>query len=159
MMSKDRKLSQAINFIEYISKPLEKGEMYQYYRINGIKSERVELYYDFIYSLWLLVTSTHLGDDVMSDEDDLTHFNWCWKKNLENFKRERIVFDDKSDLYDYFLSILQESFYSEEKDKNNSEKILSYWSTCFTYRGVKTMSELESLIDLYKLFNKTLYTI
>jgi len=158
-MSKERKISRAINFIEYISKPLDRAEMYQYYKINGIKPEKVELYYDFIYSLWDLVTTTHLGDDHMSEQDDINHFNWCWKKTIENFKREKIVFDDNKEIYTYFFSITQESFYSEEKIEDNIRKVIDFWTACFNYRGIKTMSEMEALIDLYKLFNKSLYTV
>ena len=154
-----RKLTNAISFIEYISKTVDKAEMLQYYRINGIKPERTELYYDFIYSLWDLMVNTHLGDDCMDEKDDINHFNWCWKQTIRNFKVEKIIFDDIDELYDYFFSTAQESFYSLDKEEHNAKKVLDYWATCFNYRGIKTLSELEELIDLYKLFNKAFFTI
>jgi hypothetical protein len=153
------KMSKAINFIEYISKTIDKNEMYYLYKVNGIKYEKVELYYDFIYGLFDLVVNTHMGDDHMTEEDDEKHFEWCWNKTVQNFKRERIYFDTTRELYNYFFTLMQESFYSEEKTEENSNKLITFWQTCFDYKGPKTMSELEALIDIYKLFNKSLYTI
>lgn len=156
---KERKIGKAIDFIEYISKPINKEEMYYLYKVNGVSYERVELFYDFIYSLFDLIVNTHLGDERMTEDDDLKHFKWCWDKTIENFKKEKIYFDSTMELYTYFLTLLQESFYMEEKTDENINKIIDFWRTCFNYSGSKTMSEMEALIDIYKLFNKSLYSV
>ena len=38
----------------------------------------------------------------MTEEDNLSHFKWCWKKTIENFKKENIYFTFKEQDYDYF---------------------------------------------------------
>lgn len=158
MMSKKR-LAQALNFIEYISKPMSFEDMHDYYLINGIKPDKTELFYDFIYGLYDLIINTHMGDELMSYDDNLKHFKWCWEKTIDNFKKERIYFGElHNDLYDYFLESFLEGFYSKDKIENEHKKLIDYWKSCFDYSGVKTMSEMESLMDLYKLFNGNLYS-
>ncbi len=69
-----------IDFIEYISRPMEKDDILLMYRINNIIPERSDLYLDFTHSLFDLVTTTYLGDEIMYDNSIKEHFEWCWKK-------------------------------------------------------------------------------
>ena len=85
------------NFYNYISKHLEPDQVDIWFKINNIIPEKMELYYDFCHSLYLLIIETYLGDPEgvetkvqMDEEDDRKHFNWCWKKNIENFKKEGV---------------------------------------------------------------------
>lgn len=147
---------QTLDFIEYISKPMEKDDIILMYRINNVTPERSNLYLDFTHSLFDIVTSTYLGDEVMEGKDIKGHFDWCWNKTVENFKKEKIYFDS-TELYNYFLTLFLESFYSEvDKSERNVNKLLEFWQDIFTYSTSKTRSELEAFIDLYKLFDKSL---
>ena len=51
-----------------------------------------------------------------------------------------------------------ESFYSEKiKNKREVEtKIKWFWGKCFDYSGNRTRSELDILVEVYKLFEKSL---
>lgn len=147
---------QTLDFIEYISKPMNKDDISLMYRINNIIPERSGLYLDFTHSLFETVTKTYLGDEVMSGQSVKEHFNWCWNKTITAFKKEKIYFDS-SELYSYFSTLFIESFYSEnDKSEENVNKLLEFWQDIFRYSTSKTRSELEAFIDLYKLFDKSL---
>jgi hypothetical protein len=145
-----------IDFIEYISKPMKKDDILLMYRINNIIPERSALYLDFTHSLFDLVTSTYLGDEVMNGNSVKQHFDWCWKKTTDSFKKEKIYFES-TELYNYFFTLFLESFYSEnDKSEKNVNKLLEFWQDIFVYSTSKTLSELEAFIDLYKIFDKSL---
>lgn len=145
-----------IDFIEYISRPMEKDDILLMYRINNIIPERSDLYLDFTHSLFDLVTTTYLGDEIMSDNSIKEHFEWCWKKTVDSFKKEKITINSDS-LHSYFSVLFLESFYNEiDKSEKNVNKLLEFWQDVFTYSTTKTRSELEAFIDLYKIFDKSL---
>lgn len=149
---------QAIGFIEYISKPMNKEDITLMYRINNIIPERGDLYLDFTHSLFNTVVTTYMGDDIMSDKSIKEHFDWCWNKNLTSFKKEKIHFNSL-ELYSYFFTLFIESFYNEiDKSEKNVNKLLEFWTDIFTHSNIKTLSELEAFIDLYKIFDKSLLT-
>ena len=157
-MGRIKKIQKAIDFIEYISKPMTKDDVILIYKINGVTPERTNLYLDFIHGLFDLVTTTYLGDDCMSSEDIENHFKWCWAKNIEVFKKEKIHFLDDEELYTYFHTLFMESFYKEaDKSDDTINQLMSFWVDNFSYGMVKTMSELEAFVDLYKIFNNSLY--
>ena len=145
-----------IDFIEYISRPMEKDDILLMYRINNIIPERSDLYLDFTHSLFDLVTTTYLGDEIMLDNSIKEHFEWCWKKTVDSFKKEKITINSDS-LHSYFSVLFLESFYNEiDKSEKNVNKLLEFWQDIFTYSTTKTRSELEAFIDLYKIFDKSL---
>ena len=151
-----KRLDKAKDFIEYISKKMERDDLHLLYRINNITKERIELFYDFVCSLNELVITTYLGDDITTKEDRDKHFKWCWEKVIDAFKKEGIYFITVTELYNYFITFFQESFYEEKiKTTRKSNKLKSFWSELFSFNKVKTMSEYESLLELYKIFNRS----
>jgi hypothetical protein len=145
-----------IDFIEYISKPMKKEDILLMYRINNIIPERSSLYLDFSHSLFDLVVNTYMGDELMNSQTIKEHFDWCWKKTIDSFKKER-VYISSTELYNYFLTLFLESFYNEsDKSEKNINKILEFWQDVFKYSTNKTLSEIETFIDLYKIFDKSL---
>ena len=155
-MGKINKISKTIDFIEYISKNMEKDDLMLLYKINNITQEKLELFFDFIYSLNELVLTTYMGDDVTIGEEKNNHFIWCWSKVISSFKEERIYFIDVTELFNYFKEFYKESFYYEEdKDIDSTKKITEFWGQLFDFSKGKTMSEYETLLELYKIFNKS----
>jgi len=147
----------AIDFIEYISKPMKKDDILLIYRINNVIPEKSNLYLDFSHSLFDLVTKTYLGDEIMDSKRIKEHFDWCWNKTIDSFKKEKIYFQG-TELYSYFFTLFLESFYAElDKSDKNVSKILNFWKDIFQYSTEKTLSEVEAFIDLYKIFEKSLY--
>lgn len=154
-MNRINKILNTVDFIEYISKNMERDDLLLLYRINNIKREKLELYSDFVYSLNDLVINTYMGDDITLGDNKEKHFNWCWSKVIDSFKKEGIYFMETDDLYSYFLSFYQESFYDEDKEENKTSKIGDFWEEIFDFNNTKTMSEYETLLEIYKIFNKS----
>jgi hypothetical protein len=153
-----KKMSQN-DFINYISKALPANDIESYYRLHNIVDGRVELYLDFITSLLLIISHTYLGDDIMNDEDRLNHFNWCWRKNLNNFEREGIIFKNDVEIKDYLKDIIFELFYIVDKDIDYNQdiyKIINLFNKLFNDKNTKTKADLDSFIDLYSIFDESL---
>lgn len=150
-------LKNVIDLIDFVYRPVEKEEVLYLYKINNVNQQRVELYLDFILSLYKTVTTTHLGDDTMGGEDNQKHFNWCWQKVLNSFKLEDITFKDNEEFNTYFNEVFLEFFYEvDDKSENNIKPFLDLYIHNFTYNSIKTKSELESFFDLYKIFDKSI---
>ena len=154
-MGKIQKINKVINFIEYITKNMEKKDLFLLYKINNIKKEKLELYLDFVFSLNELIIDTYLGDDITNEGDKLGHFKWCWNNIVSSFKKEGIYFVDTDELFIYFLTFYQESFYNEIKIDEMTSKFSHFWSDLLDYEKSKTMSEYETMLEIYKIFNKS----
>jgi hypothetical protein len=155
-MSRLNKILKTIDFIEYLSKPMEKKDVLLIFKINKVTPEMSEFMLDFIDSLFSKVHNTYLGDDFMSEEDRKKHFDWCWDSVLEDFRRELIYFDRRGVFYDYFSTFIFETFYLEpDKSEKNVEKTLYFIRNGFNYTKISTKSEIDNFLDLYKIFNKS----
>jgi hypothetical protein len=155
-MSRINKILKTIDFIEYISKPMEKKDISLILKINNVSVEKSELMLDFIDSIFSKVINTYMGDDLMSDEDQKNHFIWCWDSVLKDFRREFIYFDKKGSLYDYFHTFIMETFYKEpNKNEKDVDNTLYFIKNGFNYSKIKTKSEIDNFLDLYKIFNKS----
>lgn len=143
-------------FIEYIAKPMNKKDIETIFKINQVTNQKCELLIDFIQSLLKKITTTYMGDDLMSEEDQKNHFNWCWDSVLSDFKLEFIFFNKRGMLYEFFSYLILESFYKEmDKSEKNVEKTLYSIINSFNYKKIKTKSEIDNFLDLYKIFNKS----
>jgi hypothetical protein len=85
------------NFFLYISKPVDLDDLQLWIEKNNICFNKFDLYRDFVSSLVNLIYETYLGNDtnrttniVLNKEDNEKHFDWCWDRTIENFKKERI---------------------------------------------------------------------
>lgn len=155
---KNNKYKTTVDLIEFVSKPMRNEDVLLLYRVNNVIPEKTELYLDFIQALYDTVTTTYLGDDVMSDKDIKKHFSWCWNQVLTSFRKEHIYFEDNIEIYSYFSLLFTESFYDEEdKSESNIKPLMDFWRTTFTYSSTKTRSGLEAFFDLYKLFDKSIH--
>lgn len=122
----------------------------------NISHEKVELFRDFLLSLYELVDTTYMGPDVTSNDiDQKNHFNWCWKKIIENFDNERIYFKDKGEHYNYFWDFFYEAFYYKNIN-GTSIKIKEYIDILFDFNHKKSRSEIDVLTEWYKLLNQNL---
>lgn len=144
-------------FLDYINTPLSWESIVVIYDANNIKFERCQLFNDFVQSFLLLVFDTYMGDDVTSTEQQVNHFNWCWHKNIDNFKKEGISFEGEK-LYDYFLAFMLEVFYPiHDKPIGFVDKSsLKLWNDIFDYNFKKTNSDLDTFLEIYKIFEKSL---
>ena len=151
------------NFFNYITKNLDPEEVDIWFRVNNIIPEKMELYYDLSYSLYILIKKTYLGDNQnnnetkveMSEEDNTKHFNWCWYKTLDNFKKESIVFEREGEHYDYCLSLFSELYYRQNKVAiKNSIDI--FFNDLFNREKAFTQVDLDLIYNIYKTLDKNL---
>ena len=97
-------------FIETSNLDKYKHQIDIWYRVYNIQREKIELFYDFLSSLYNIVDSTFLGSDVLfTDIDQKNHFNWCWNKILLNFSKEKIFFKETGVHHDYFWNFFRDS--------------------------------------------------
>jgi hypothetical protein len=150
------------NFFNYISKPLLPEDVDVWFRVNNIIPEKLELYSDFTHSLNQLISGTYLGESdvnetkiTLSDNDNKNHFEWCWNKVIDNFKKESIKFEKKGDHYDYFESFFTETFYNQ-KDVKVKLSIGFFFTDLFNNNKSFTKSDLDMITNIYKLLDKNL---
>ena len=150
------------NFFNYISKPLLQEDVDVWFRINNIISEKLELYSDFVHSLNDLILSTYLGESEINEtkinltkSDDKNHFNWCWIRVIDNFKKEGLKFEKEGEHYDYFESFFNDTFYNQ-KDGKVKTSIGLFFTDLFNDDKSFTKSDLDMVTTIYKLLDKYL---
>jgi hypothetical protein len=147
-----------ISFLAYIHNPISKESVSVIYASNNIKYDKCELYSDFVQSLLMLIFDTYMGDENMDIDDQIKHFNWCWDKVVNNFNEEGIRINSKK-LYNYFLEFMLEVFYNYE-DKNVygyiDNGILKIWYEVFIYDKQKTQADIDTMVEIYKIFEKSI---
>ena len=147
------------NFFNWMTKALPKEEIIIWFNIHNMTYEKIELYGDIFKSLNQIILDTYLGDNVsetkisLSDEDNESHFEWCWKKTIDDFKRENIHIKYEGDHKDYFKSFYMDTFYNQNEDKIK-ESISKFLSEIFDVGLTYSKSDLDLLTELYKLIEK-----
>jgi hypothetical protein len=144
-------------FMNYISTPLTYEQMHLLYRANNIKYEKCELFYDFIKSVNKVIYKTYLGVGYITNEKEMTqHFNWCVDKVLSDFSEENIIFLEVSQIKEYFYFFYEELFYKIKEGGGKLDKINNLANLSFNYHRLKSRSDIDVLIELYKLLDKSL---
>ena len=141
-------------FMDYIMGTLSYQQMKILYSANDIKYDKVSLYYDFITSLNKLVDKTYLGDNYISTNEEIKgHFDWCFEKIIENFKKENINFKNNDELKSYFFFYYDQLYYKDvERSLKKIDDLPNY---SFDYFRLKSMSDIDILIELYRVFEKS----
>jgi hypothetical protein len=151
-------------FYNYITKHLEPEQVELWFRANNIIPERMDLYYDFCQSLYLLIIDTYLGEELdeketkveMNSEDNKKHFKWCWDKNIENFKKENISFEENGEHFDYFHSFFKEIFY-DQKEYRIKNSIDIFFNDLFSRDKPYTQVDLDLVYNIYKSLDKNIF--
>ena len=148
----------ALNFLKYINTPMSRESIIVLYSANNINFEKCELYNEFIHSLIFLVYDTYMGDDITNEKEQKNHFNWCWDKNIENFEKEGFIFNSLK-LKSYFLEFMLEVYYpitKKEENKTALDNIIKLWVYIFDYNNNKSKSDMDTLIEVYKMFENSI---
>jgi hypothetical protein len=152
-------------FLEWMTKPMSKQEIKIWFMANNIIPELNNLFQDFCFSFYFLLKETYLGDMinenikntfiVMTEQDNLSHFKWCWLKTIENFEKENIFFKFKEQDYDYFESFFMEIFY-EQKNQEIRDSLNDFLKQLFNTDRPMSKSDLEMYTDVYKVLERSL---
>lgn len=149
------------NFFNWMSKPIPKEDIVIWFNVHNMNYEKIELYGDIFKSLNQVVHDTYMGEDIsetkimMSSEDKELHFEWCWKRTVEDFKKEGIEINPLGDHKDYFKSFYMDTFYNPN-EKSVREAIPNFLSDVFDVEKAFTKSDLDILTELYKLLEKNI---
>lgn len=153
------KIGNTNKFLNYLNKTLDMKTIELIYDSNQITLERCDLYKDFITSLFTVVFETYMGDSYTNKEDRVKHFKWCWDKNINSFIDEGIIFGHSDELYEYFLNFIVEVYYAINGDKDDvviERNIKKLWGYIFNYQEKKTQSDVDTFIEVYKMFDKSI---
>ena len=151
-------------FFDWLAKPMNQEDITAWYLANNINNELSELFRDFCLSFLNLLSETYLGDDSdeiketrvgMTEAQKKEHFQWCWKKTIQNFEKENINFEFKDDDYDFFENFFFEIFYTN-LDKKLKDSIYGFFRQIFDIKYKRTKSDIEIFTDLYKLLERSL---
>ena len=151
------------NFFNYITKPLPPEDVEIWFKINNIIPEKMELFSDFCQSLNLLIFETYLGEIgesnetkvVLTEDDNIKHFEWCLNKTIENFGKEGIFFKNKGDHIKYFKTFYKDIFYNQ-KDKKIKSSINIFFKDLFDIDKPYSKSDLDVLQLIYKNLDKNM---
>lgn len=147
------------NFFNWMTKPLPKDEIIIWFNIHNMTYEKIDLYGDFFKSLNQIIMDTYLGDNTsetkisLSIDDNLSHFEWCWNKTIENFKKENVKIKSYGDHKDYFQSFFMDTFYNQT-ESNLKKSISKFLNEIFEVGMTYSKSDLDLLTELYKLIEK-----
>jgi hypothetical protein len=152
------------NFYAWMMKPVSHDDVEIWFNMNNMIYEKRELFADFTYSLYYLIKSTYLGDEfsennetkvIYNDDEKLSHFNWCWDKTIDNFRKENLKFKDKGEHREYFEKFFIELYYNSG-NKELSENIQKFFDDLFDETKSFTKSDLDMLTDVYKVLDRNL---
>lgn len=151
------KLKKDYEFLNYLQNPLTRDTIKAIYDNNDVVYERSELYSDFIQTLLDKIFTTYLGDEITDNKDQILHFNWCWNKTVESFKKEGVIFEDNVLGKNYFQNFMLDEFYHiEDKNEIIINKIKKVWVYIFDYTIIKVRLDVDTFVTLYKMFDKSL---
>ena len=106
------------NFFNWMSKPIPQDEVIIWFNVHNMNYERIELYGDIFKSLNYIIIDTYMGEETsetkisLSQEDKESHFEWCWNKMIEDFKKENIIIKHGGEHKEYFRSFFFDTFYN-----------------------------------------------
>lgn len=142
--------------MDYFNKPLTQDQTDYLNTINNVSSDKVDLFKEFSISLTYIINDTYLGDDVITnDELIVTHFDWCWDKNLKDLVKENILIQSKGEHYYYYLNHFTNGFYlNRDKSDNTLKEMNDFWKVNLSIDRVKTKSDYDVFIELFKVMSK-----
>lgn len=154
-------MSSMENFFKWMSNPVSKEEVLIWFNIHNLSYEKIELYGDLVKSLYQVIVDTYLGEDeletriILNDEDKTNHFEWCWNKVINDFRKEKILLKNEGQHKDYFKSFFLDSFY-DSNQKNLKIAIPEFIDDVFNLEKPFTKSDLDILTELYIMFEKNM---
>ena len=145
-------------FKSYLTDPLSVEQLELLYRANLVCPVRAGLYKEFFLTLFHLVHKTYPGDDVMTADEWPSHFKFAWNKTVDIFAAEGYLFNGQ-DITDYFESAITDGYYKLADKRAEIVKMITYYAYIFDLnQDGKTQSDVDNLIELYRMMGKS-YTL
>ena len=147
------------NFFKWVSKPIPRDEVAVWFSVNNMIPERIELYGDIFKGLYYKISDTYLGEEGnetkinLSQDDKSNHFDWCWKKLVEDFGKENVVIKEEGIHRDYFWEFFKDTYYNQVNE-NVRLTVPQFIDELFDLRKPFTKSDLDIITELYKSMEK-----
>lgn len=149
------------NFFNWMTTPVPNEEVILWFNIHNMTYEKIELYGDISKSLTRVIMDTYLGEDIsetkisLSEDDNKSHFEWCWKKLVEDFRKENIIIYPDGEHKEYFKYFFMDTFYHQTKESVR-QSIPKFLDEIFDTEVTFSKSDLDLLTELYKLMEKNM---
>jgi len=144
------------DYLNHIIAEPAKLELENWHRQHGIIYQKLELYYDFIISLFRLIEETYFGSDIINNDIDIdNHFDWCFNKIIYNFQKENINFNSNGIHREYLYAFCISSIY-KNYHVNKNKLIYEFFYHLFNPISSKKYLELNILLEIYKIFDLNL---
>jgi hypothetical protein len=147
------------NFFNYMTKTIPKDEIIIWFNIHNMYYEKIKLYGDIFKSLNYVIADTHMGDEfretkiTLTNEDNQNHFNWCWNKVVEDFRKENIIIGEEGDHKEYLNSFFNDTFY-DQPDTKVRESIYTFLDDIFNVHNDFVKPDLDILTEYYKILQR-----
>jgi len=149
------------NFFNWMANVIPKDEVDVWFNVHNMSHEKIELFGDIFKSLNQVITDTYLGNDdvetkiILNDEDNLSHFEWCWNEVVDSFKKENTLIKENGSHKDYFKSFFLDTFYNPD-EKIIKMAIPNFLTEVFDLDKPFSKSDLDILTELYNLLDKNI---
>jgi hypothetical protein len=90
---------------------------------------------------------------VLSQDDKKSHFDWCWEKMIENFKKENVVITLNGEHKDYLKSFYMDTFYNQS-EKKVKDSVPIFLNEIFNMSKPFSKSDLDMLTEIYTMMEK-----
>ena len=144
-----------------MSKTIPKEEVTIWFNVHNMVYEKIELFGDVFKSLNQIIVDTYLGEEsnetkiALTKDDKKSHFDWCWNKMVQNFKKENITLNVDGEHKEYFEEFFMETFYNQS-ETTVKKNITNFIEDVFNTQKDFTKSDLDILTELYKLLEKNM---
>jgi|TARA_R110000822_G_scaffold30389_2_gene88585 hypothetical protein len=152
-------------FFKWLSEPMKREDIQTWNMAHNIMPELTNLFKDYCFSFYYLVRDTYLGDSHqgfnetkigMTNADKENHYEWCWNKTIENFKKENINFKFSGNDHEFFKEFFFEVFYNQE-DEHMRIALNDFLKQMFNRKRPTSKSDLEMFTDVYKTLERALH--
>ncbi|HPC09501.1 MAG TPA: hypothetical protein PLN85_00305 [archaeon] len=121
--------------------------------MKNIIRQRNELYRDFSINLLSHIIYYYLDKDTLSNDNDIkNHYNWCFNKTCENFKKEEIDFTKNNKLKEYFYKYYYHRYYKNNEIENNEHFL--FWKNVFNLDNQNDKNSMKLLMEIYSIFDE-----
>jgi hypothetical protein len=150
------------NFFAYLRQPISDEEVEIWFNARNMTIEKRSLYGEFVVSLFKIISETYLGDDFDSTVNKLyltqkqkeDHFDWCWRKTIDNYSKENIKFKLNGEHKEYLKLFFEEVFY-EQNNQEIVKNLPKFLDHLFDETTPFSESDLDMITDIYMVFEKS----
>jgi hypothetical protein len=122
-----------------------------------VVKDRVEIYKDFTINLLYYIIDYYLDKQTLSDDIDIrNHFNWCFNKVCDEFKKEGLNFSTNENLREYFYQFFYNQFYKRENQDISLQYYEKFWRNIFEIDKQKNKNVINTMIELYNIFDTSI---